>query len=109
MAAFGGLSSLLKQLQQVQENIRKVVQEMNEAEFEGEAGGGVVKVKVDGQKHLKQVKIEPSAVDPQDLETLEDLIIAAMNNAAAAADKVKAEKMQAAAGGLPIPPELLGL
>jgi len=95
-------------MQQVQENIKKTIEELKAAEFEGQAGGAV-KVTIDGQKKVKAIKIEPSVVDPEDVEMLEDLITAAFNNAVEAADNAKLQKMQAATAGLPVPPELLGL
>src|SRR3990172_12562375 len=106
MASFG---QILKQVQQVQENVRAVVTELAEARFEGEAGGGAVKVTMNGHKQVQELKIDPAAVDPNDVETLEDLIVAALRNATDAAEKGKLEKMQAATAGLPIPPELLGI
>ena len=102
---FGGgnqMQQLMKQAQKMQEQMAKAQEELEEAEIEGESGSGLVKVVVNGKKTVKSVTIDPKAVDPDDVEMLEDLIIAALNNAYEEADAEYEEKMGkfGGAGGL---------
>lgn len=81
---FGGgmnMQALMKQAQQMQEQLKKAQEELKESEFIGSAGGGMVKVTVSGAKEVLAVSIKPEAVDPDDLEMLEDLVTAAVNDA----------------------------
>lgn len=81
---FGGgmnMQALMKQAQQMQEQLKKAQEELKESEFIGSAGGGMVKVTVSGAKEVLAVSINPEAVDPDDLEMLEDLVTAAVNDA----------------------------
>ena len=79
----GSMQSMMQQAQRMQQNIEKVQNELAEAEVEATAGGGVVTAVVTGKKTLKKVTIAPEAVDPEDVEMLEDLITAAVNEALA--------------------------
>ena len=100
---FGGgmnMQSLMQQARKMQEQMAKAQAELEETEIEGSAGGGLVTVKVNGYGALLGVSIKPEAVDPDDIEMLEDLIIAAYNEASGEAEAVKHEKMPAGAGGL---------
>jgi len=93
---FGGgnqMQQLMKQAQKMQEEMQKANEELDEAEIVGEAAGGAVKVTVNGKKVLKAVKIDASVVDPEDVEMLEDLIMAAYGQASGDADKMFEEKM----------------
>ena len=81
---FGGgmnMQSLMKQAQQMQEQLKKAQEELKSSEFTGSAGGGMVKVTVSGAKEVLAVSIDPKAVDLDDLEMLEDLVTAAVNDA----------------------------
>lgn len=81
---FGGgmnMQALMKQAQQIQEQLKKAQDELKESEFIGSAGGGMVNVTVSGAKEVLAVSIKPEAVDPDDIEMLEDLITAAVNDA----------------------------
>ncbi len=81
---FGGgmnMQALMKQAQQMQEQLKKAQDELKESEFIGSAGGGMVNVTVSGAKEMLAVSIKPEAVDPDDIEMLEDLITAAVNDA----------------------------
>ncbi len=102
---FGGgnqMQQLMKQAQKMQEQMAKAQEELEEAEIEGAAGGGMVKVVVNGKKVVSAVTINPDVVDVDDIEMLEDLIVAALNDAYGKADKMYEEKMGAfgAAGGM---------
>ena len=102
---FGGgaqMQQLMKQAQKMQEQMAKAQEELEEAEIVGESGGGLVKVTVNGKKVVKALSISPEAVDPDDVEMLEDLIVAALNSAYEQAEKMYEEKMGAfgGAGGL---------
>lgn len=101
---FGGgqMQQLMKQAQKMQEQMAKAQEELEEAEIEGAAGGGLVKVIVNGKKVVQSLNIDPKAVDPDDVELLEDLIVAALNDAYAKAEKMYNEKMGAfgGAGGM---------
>lgn len=95
---FGGgmnMQSIMQQAKRMQEQMAKAQEELEETEFEGSAGGGMVTVTVNGFGALRGLSISPEAVDPDDVEMLEDLIVAAYNEAAAEAEKVKNEKMPA--------------
>ena len=93
----------MKMIQQMQNRMMKIQQELDEAIVEGSAGGGVVKVEVSGQREMKSIKIDPSAVDPEDVEMLEDLVLAAVTDAMEKAAKMNEEKMSALTGGMKIP------
>ncbi len=98
---FGGgaqMQQLMKQAQKMQEQMTKAQEELENAEITGEAGNGLVKVTVNGKKVVNAVNIDSSIVDPEDVEMLEDLIVAALNNAYEKADEMYAEKMGAFGG-----------
>ncbi len=100
---FGGgmnMQSLMQQARKMQEQMAKAQQELEEAEIDGSAGGGLVTVTVNGNGALRALSIKPEAADPDDIEMLEDLIIAAYNDAASKAKELKDEKLPAGAGGL---------
>lgn len=97
------MNSVIKQAQKMQEEMERVQQETEEQEVEAASGGGAVKVVVNGKKELVSIKLDPDAVDPDDVETLEDLIMAAVNEAVKKADAVMEERMGAITGGLNIP------
>jgi DNA-binding YbaB/EbfC family protein len=94
---------MLRQLQQMQAQISKAQQEIEESTVEASAGGGAVIVVVSGQPRVQSVKIEPEAVDPDDVEMLEDLIVAALNEALEKVRTMQAERFGSVAGGLDIP------
>lgn len=96
------MQQLMKQAQKMQEQMTKAQEELEEAEIEGESGGGLVKVVVNGKKVVSSISINPEAVDLDDIEMLEDLIMAALNNAYEEADAEYEDKMGqfGGAGGL---------
>ena len=87
----------------MQEEMERVQNELEEKNVEATAGGGAVKVVVSGKKQIVELKINPEAVDPEDVETLEDMITVAVNEAIEKADEMMAEGMSAVTGGLNIP------
>ncbi len=103
MATHGMNRDMLRQLQQMQAEISKAQQEIEESTVEASAGGGAVNVVVSGQPRLQSIKIAPEAVDPDDVEMLEDLIIAALNEALEKVRTMQAERLGSVAGGLDVP------
>lgn len=97
------MSSVLKQAQKMQEEMEKVQGELEEKIVEATAGGGMVEVKMTGKKEITSIKIKPEVVDADDIETLEDLIMVAVNDAVKKADEMMQEEMSAITGGLNIP------
>ena len=100
---FGGgmnMQALMQQARKMQEQMAKAQAELEETEIEGNAGGGLVTVTVNGYGALRGISIKPEAVDPDDVEMQEDLIVAAYNDAAEEAETLKNEKMPAGANGL---------
>lgn len=97
------MSQMIKQAQKMQEQMLKMQEEIEEAVFEATSGGGVVSVKVSGKKELKEINIKPEAVDPDDVEMLQDLILAAVNEALRKADENSANEMGKLTGGMSIP------
>ncbi|CAA9568702.1 MAG: Nucleoid-associated protein YaaK [uncultured Thermomicrobiales bacterium] len=93
----------MKMIQQMQNRMAKIQQELDETVIEGSSGGGVVKAEVTGQREFRSIKIDPSAVDPEDVEMLEDLIVTAVQDAMEKAQALSEEKMSALTGGIKIP------
>src|SRR5690606_6054544 len=91
------LQRMMKQAQSMQ---RKLEEEMSQLTVEASSGGGIVSVKMDGKKNLQSVEIKPEAVDPEDVEMLQDLIVAAVNEAARKVDAVLEEHVGQLGGGL---------
>ena len=97
------MQSMLKQAQKMQEDMAAMQAELEEREYEVCAGGGVVNVKINGKKEILSVKISPEVVDPDDIETLEDLIVAAVNEAVKKVETVSADEMQKITGSMGLP------
>ena len=92
---FGGMNinKLMKEAKKMQADMEQSQQELGEQEFEASAGGGVVTVKVSGNKEIKSIKLDKDAVDPDDVEMLEDLIMSATNEALRKVDSAQAQIM----------------
>jgi DNA-binding YbaB/EbfC family protein len=97
------MSVNMKMIQQMQNRLEKIQRELAETIVEGTAGGGVVTVQVTGAREFHGIRIDPSAVDPEDVEMLEDLITAAVQDAMARAATTAEDKMGALTGGMKIP------
>lgn len=97
------MSNVVKQAQKMQEEMEKVQSELEDKTVEAKAGGGMVTVTANGKKEIVSLKINPEVVDPDDVETLEDLVTVAVNDAIKQADEMMAEGMSAVTGGLSIP------
>ena len=98
---FGGgnqMQNLMRQAQKMQEEMQKAQEELEETEVEGSAGGGLVKVTMTAKKVVTSINIDPDAVDTDDITMLEDLLVAALNDGYAKADKLYSEKMGAFGG-----------
>ena len=94
---------MLRQAQQMQAQMAKIQEELAEARTEATAGGGVVKVTIIGGSKVESIEISPEVVDPEDIEMLQDLVMAAVNEAMDTAQAKAAKKMSAITGGLNIP------
>ena len=101
--AGGNMQQLLKQAQKMQQDIARIQAELEEKEVVATAGGGMVTVTVTGKKRVKAVAIKPEAVDPNDVEMLQDLVLAAVNEAMAQADALAEQEMAKATGGMGMP------
>lgn len=93
----------MKMIQQMQNRLAKIQEELEETIVEGTAGGGVVTAQVTGSRNFHGIKIDPSAVDPEDVEILEDMITAAIQDAMTKATQLSEQKMGALTGGMKIP------
>jgi len=100
------LGNLMKQASQMQAKMQEMQARLAEMEIEGAAGGGLVKATVSGKGDVRRLKIDPTLVDPKEVEVLEDLIVAAINDGRAKADSVAVAEMQKLTGGLGLPPGL---
>jgi DNA-binding YbaB/EbfC family protein len=94
------LQKIMKQAQQMQERMQKTMEEL---EVEGSAGGGMVTARMNGAKQLLSLKLDPEVVDPEEVEMLQDMVVAAINDAARRVDEALQEQMQGLTGGLPLP------
>ena len=99
----GNIGQLMKQAQLMQENMRRMQENLATLEVEGQSGAGMVKVQMTGKHEVKRVSIDPSLVG-DDREMLEDLLVAAFNDAARKVDSIIAEKMSGMTAGLGLPP-----
>ena len=99
----GGLAGLMKQAQQMQENMRKAQEELALVEVEGQSGAGLVKITMTCKHLVKKIAIDPSLLG-EDKDMLEDLLVAAMNDAAAKAEAATQAKMQGFTAGMNLPP-----
>jgi len=99
----GGMGNLMKQAQQMQQKMLKLQEEIAKRTLDASVGGGMVTVTVNGKSEVLRIKIEPQVVDPNDVEMLEDLIVAGVNEAIRKAQEMVSEEMNKLTGGLKIP------
>jgi nucleoid-associated protein EbfC len=98
------LGNMLKEAQKLQTRMAEMQQQLAEAEMTGTAGGGMVNVTLNGKGEMRRIKIDPSLADPSEMEILEDLVVAACNDAKAKIDAHLQEEMGKLTGGLAMPP-----
>jgi hypothetical protein len=98
------LGNLMKQAQEMQSKMAELQTRMQEMEISGTAGGGMVEVVITGKGEMRRLSIDKSIVDPEDKEMLEDLVVAAFNDAKGKAEQAMQEEMQEVTGGLKLPP-----
>ncbi|KPU27529.1 nucleoid-associated protein [Caloranaerobacter sp. TR13] len=97
----GNFNNMMKQVQKMQKEIAKMQKELEEREVEASSGGGAVTVKANGKKEILDITIDKDVVDPDDIEMLQDLILAAVNEALRKADEMVNSEMQKITGGMP--------
>ena len=100
------LMGIMKQAQAMQQKVQAVQEELDRLEVEGSSGGGMVKVVLTAKGQAKSLRIDPSLLVPDEAEIVEDLIVAALNDARQKADRAAQEKMEEVTKGLPLPPGL---
>ncbi|MFX4262908.1 YbaB/EbfC family nucleoid-associated protein [Pelotomaculum propionicicum] len=99
----GNMNKMMKQVQKMQQDMMKLQEELGERKVESTAGGGAVKVVANGKNEIISIEIKPEAVDPEDVEMLQDLITAAVNEALRKAQEMVSQEMGKITGGLKIP------
>ena len=102
-----GNMKMMRQLQEMQSRMAQIQEDLGSKEVEGTAGGGVVKVTANGHQKVLSVTIDPEAVDPQDIELLQDMVLAATNEALDRSRDLAASELGALASGLGLPPGLI--
>lgn len=100
------LGQMMKQAQELQDRMQAMREELESLEVEGASGGGMVGVVLNGKGEMRRIELDPAIVDPAEKDVLEDLIVAAVNDARAKADRRAEEEMRKLTGGLPLPPGL---
>ncbi len=98
---------MMKQLQEMQTKMARIQEELGSKEVEGTSGGGVVKVRANGHQQVIAIEISPEAVDPQDVELLQDMVLAAVNEALDRSRELAAQELGALTAGLGLPPGLV--
>ncbi len=101
--AKGGLGDMMKQVQQMQAKMDQMQAELEKAEVEASSGGGMIKVVANGKHEIKSISIDPEVVDKDDVEMLQDLIVAAVNQIHQKVQELQAEQMSGLTGGIKIP------
>lgn len=99
----GNMGAMMKKVQKMQSDMLKMQEELKKRTVEASAGGGAVTVVVSGKKEVKSVKIDPSAVDPEDVEMLEDMILTAINDGMKQIDEMTEKEMGKVTGGMKLP------
>jgi hypothetical protein len=99
----GDMSKMLKQAQKMQQGMQKKQAEIDVAEMEVTAGGGAVKIRINGKKEILEMTIAPDVVDPEDVEMLQDLIVAAVNEAVRTVEDYQQKELGKLTGGMNIP------
>ena len=99
----GNMNNMLKQVQKMQKQMQQVQEEVEQKELEITAGGGAITVRVNGKRQLLDIEIKPEVVDPDDVEMLQDLIVAAVNEALREADEMVSKEMGKVTGGMNMP------
>ncbi len=97
------MQAMLKQAQKMQEDMEALQADLDEREYDISAGGGVVSIKINGKKEILSINIEPEIVDPDDVETLSDILVAAVNEAIKRVEETNAAEMQKVTGSLGMP------
>lgn len=100
------MQKMMRQMQKMQADLARVQAELEEMTVEGTAGGGVVRVIVNGHQDVQEIKIEPDAVDPEDVEMLEDLLLAAVNDGLRKSRELSASEIEKVTGKVNLPPGL---
>jgi nucleoid-associated protein EbfC len=100
------IMKMMKQAQELQGKMQQMQEELASLQVEGQSGGGLVKVTLNGKMEARAIKIDPSLLRPEDAEVVEDLLLAAFQDAKGKAEAAMQQKMQEVTGGLPLPPGL---
>ena len=103
---YGNMGKMMKQVQNMQEEIQKMQAELQQRTLEASSGGGMVRITVNGCKEVEDIFIDPSAIDPADQEMLQDMLVAAVNEALRKVDEMTEREMKKITGGLGLPPGL---
>ncbi len=104
MGNMGNMAGMMKKVQKMQNEMKKMQDELKRKTVEVSAGGGAVKIVMNGEKQVQSLKIDPAAVDPEDVEMLQDLISAAVNESIKKVDDMMASEMGKLTSGLGLPP-----
>ena len=99
----GNMQAMLRQAQKMQEDMAALQEELDAREYEVKAGGGVVAVKINGKKEVLSIDIQPEIVDPDDVETLSDILVAAVNEAIKRVESTNAAEMEKVTGSMSMP------
>ena len=107
MGNMGNMADMMKKVQKMQNQMLKMQDELKKKTVDVSVGGGAVKIVMNGEKKVESLAIDPAAVDPEDVEMLQDLLVSAFNEATDKADSMMKTEMQKLAGGLGLPPGMI--
>ncbi|MBE6551803.1 MAG: YbaB/EbfC family nucleoid-associated protein [Ruminococcaceae bacterium] len=96
----GNMQQMIREAQKMQEEMERTQEELDSREYEVSAGGGVCKIKISGTKEIKEISLDPMIVDPDDIETLQDIIVAGINEAIKLVETTNQEALNKITGGL---------
>ncbi len=107
MGNMGNMAGMMKKMQKLQNEMKKMQEDLKKKTIDVSVGGGAVKIVMNGEKEVQSLVIDPAAVDPEDVETLQDLVTAAVNQAIKKVDDMMASEMGKLTGGLGLPPGMM--